>query len=299
MNLNQFAEIYLRFVKTNKSLSSFKREAYTVRKLMDLFGDIPLTKFDSQSVEAYKSKRLEDGVKNKTINRELEIFRHMLTIAQDSMYLSKVPKFKMIPVKVRPVSFLSMDEVKRLLENSNPWLKPVITIMLNSGMRFSELKSLKFEDVDFDKNTICIRSAKNSSRRLNSFTDFRVIPMNYVLRNTLIWAKSFYVDPKTLSVNKRDSHQLIYVICKPDGRPIGSIRTSFIKACRRAGIINTDTYILRHTFVSHLLMNGVDLVTIQKLLGHSSISTTMIYAHISDGHKAESVKMLPLSFVTC
>lgn len=291
-----FAEIYLRFVKTNKSLSSFKREAYTVGKLKELYGDIPLTKVDSQSVENYKSKRMEDGVKNKTINRELEIFRHMLTIAQDSKYLSKVPKFKMLPVKKSPVRFLSMDEVKKLLENSSAWLKPVITIMLNSGMRFSELKNLKFEDVDYEKNTICIRSAKNSSNRLSSFTDFRVLPMNEVLRDTLKWVKSFYVDPKSLIISKRDSHQLQFVICKPDGRPIGSIRTSFIKACRRAGIKNTDTYILRHTFASHLLMNGVDLVAIQKLLGHSSISTTMIYSHVSDSHKAESVKVLPWNY---
>lgn len=127
------------------------------------------------------------------------------------MFLSKVPKFKMLPVKVPPVKFLSRDEVTKLLENSTPWLKPVIIIMLNSGMRFSEVKNLKFEDVDFDKNIICVRSAKNSSNRLSSFTDFRVIPMNEVLRDRLIWAKSFYVDPKTLIINKRDSHQLNYV----------------------------------------------------------------------------------------
>ncbi len=293
INFYEFAEIYLRYVKTNKSESSYKREAYTVRKLKEFYGDIPLRKFDTQLVESYKTKRVEDGLKNKTINRELEIFRHLMTIAKDSGYLSKVPKFKMLPVKVPPVRFLSIDEVHKLLENSTPWLEPMIIIMLNSGMRFSEVKNLKFEDVDFDKNIICVRSAKNSSNRLSSFTDFRVIPMNEVLRDTLIWAKSFYVDPKTLIINKRDSHRLNYVFCKPDGRPIGSIRTSFTKACRKSGITNTDTYILRHTFASHLLMNGIDLVTIQKLLGHSSISTTMIYSHISDKHRAESVKVLP------
>ncbi|MGH7849993.1 MAG: phage integrase SAM-like domain-containing protein [Thermodesulfobacteriota bacterium] len=111
MNLYEFAEKYLRFVKTNKSESSYKREAYTVSKSKEFYGDIPLTKFDSQLVETYKTMRLEDGVKNKTINRELEIFRHMLTIARDSMYLSKVLKFKMMHVKVPPVRFLSMDEV--------------------------------------------------------------------------------------------------------------------------------------------------------------------------------------------
>jgi site-specific recombinase XerD len=283
----------LRYVKTNKSESSYKREAYTVRKLKEFYGDIPLRKFDTQLVESYKPKRAEDGLKNKTINRELEIFRHMLTIAKDSMYLSKLPKFKMLSVKVPPVRFLSIDAVHKLLENSTPWLKPMIIIMLNSGMRFSEIKNLRFEDVDFDKNAIYIKSSKNSSNKIGSFTDFRVIPMNEILKNTLLWVTHFYIDPKTLASNERNSRQMNYVFCKPDGSPVGSIRTSFIKACRKAGINSTDTYILRHTFASHLLMNGIDLVTIQKLLGHSSISTTMIYSHISDKHRAESVKVLP------
>lgn len=293
INFYEFTEIYLRYVKTNKSESSYKREAYTVRKLKEFYGDIPISKFDTQLVESYKPRRVEDGVKNKTINRELEIFRHMLTIARDSMYLSKAPKFKMLPIKVAPVRFLSTDEVAKLLENSTPWLKPMIIMMLNSGMRFSEVKNLKFEDVDFNKNVICIKSAKNSSNRISSFTDFRVIPMNEALRNTLLWISHFYIDPKTQISNERMSHQMNYVFCKPDGSPVGSIRTSFIKACRKAGINSTDTYILRHTFASHLIMNGIDLVTIQKLLGHSSVTTTMIYAHISDSHKAESVKVLP------
>jgi len=63
------------------------------------------------------------------------------------------------------------------------------------------------------------------------------------------------------------------------GKPIGSIRKAFNNACRRAGIKNLRFHDLRHTFATRLVLAGVDLATVSKLLGHSSIQMTMRYAH--------------------
>ena len=63
------------------------------------------------------------------------------------------------------------------------------------------------------------------------------------------------------------------------GKPIGSIRKAFNNACKRAGIKNLRFHDLRHTFATRLVLAGVDLATVSKLLGHSSIQMTMRYAH--------------------
>lgn len=72
------------------------------------------------------------------------------------------------------------------------------------------------------------------------------------------------------------------------------IRTELIKIARKAGIRDlTKVHRLRHTFASHLVMQGVDLPTVGKLMGHSDIETTMIYAHLAPDHLADAITKLP------
>ena len=155
--------------------------------------------------------------------------------------------------------------------------------MLNTGMRRGELLNLRFDDIDYDRKTITVISLKTNN--------YRIIPMNIELYNIVKWLKLNYVNPKNQKIILRQPQQRNYLFCKPDGTKLKGIRTSFNKACKKAGVSATP-HTLRHTFASHLIMNGADLVTIKELLGHSSISTTMIYSHLSEEHKARSIEKL-------
>ena len=151
-------------------------------------------------------------------------------------------------------------------------------------MRIGEVLHLRFNDIDLDKNVILIRSQKTNN--------FRIVPINQELREVLDWLSKYYVRPCSLKVSIRYADQKVYLFCLPDGSRVKSIKNSFKKACTRAGISATP-HTIRHTFASHLVMNQVDLVSIQELLGHSSISTTMIYSHVSRDYKDKTVAKLP------
>ncbi len=86
-----------------------------------------------------------------------------------------------------------------------------------------------------------------------------------------------------------------YVFCNNDGKPYESIKTAFHTAIKRAGINDFRFHDLRHTFASHLVMLGIDLKTVQELLGHKSFEMTLRYSHLSPAHKNRAVELLDIN----
>ena len=252
--------------------------------IRSFFGDIQLDKIDNRYVENYKSKRLSDGLAPVTINRELTVLRFMFKKAKEWNYLTRVPAVNDLKISAKPVRFLSEDEIKRLLDGSSPWLRPMIIVLRNTGMRVGELLGLKLDDIDMDNKLIVVISTKTKN--------YRSVPINSELADLLNWFICHYIDPRSMNISLRKNRQSHYLFCHPDGSRIKSIRHSFNNACKHADI-KANIHMIRHSFASHLVMNGVDLVSIKELLGHTSISTTMIYAHVSDQHKIKTVEKLP------
>jgi len=125
-------------------------------------------------------------------------------------------------------------------------------------------------DIDFRKKIIYIAETKIGEKR--------EIPMNNLLYDTLGDLKK-----------KRNGS---YVFANKDGQPYKDIRKSFTTSLKRAGIKNCRFHELRHTSASHPVMNGVDLKTVQELMGHKTIDMTLRYAHLSPDHKRKAVENL-------
>jgi len=278
-----FLDTYLDYAFTNKASLTMKREQAVIKALKSFYGNTELKRIDSLSIEQYKSKRKADGLKVRSINREIEVLSAMLSKALEWKYIVDKPKIKKLKIPKSPPKFLTVEEIQRLIDCSSNWLKPILVILRNTGMRIGELLNLKFSDLDMTNKAITVRSTKTN--------DYRVIPMNRELFKLLDLLHAHYINPRTQGVTPRNSRQLVYLICYPDGKRIKSIRTSFNKACKYAGVRATP-HTLRHTFASHLVMNGADLVTVKELLGHSQITTTMIYSHVSEEHKCREVEKL-------
>ena len=76
------------------------------------------------------------------------------------------------------------------------------------------------------------------------------------------------------------------------GNQVRHLRDDLVRLCGKLAIKNVNLHTFRHTFASHLIMSGVDLPTVQKLLGHKDIQTTMIYAHLAPEHLKHAVQKL-------
>ena len=113
-----------------------------------------------------------------------------------------------------------------------------------------------------------------------------------VLRSTLGWFRVNYIDFRRMITIERKSEQMEYVLCDLDGSKISSFRGGFKKSLARAGINDITIHTLRHTFASHLANSGTPLLTIKDLLGHTDIKTTTIYAHLSNEHLQNAVRLM-------
>ena len=110
--------------------------------------------------------------------------------------------------------------------------------------------------------------------------DVRFIPINDVLQDELKRLKS-----------EGDQSQYLFLNLET-GKPYVKIRKSFLRAYKRAGLEYLRFHDLRHTFASRLVARGVDIVTVQKLLGHSTLSVTQRYTHSCDDRKRNAVELL-------
>ncbi len=251
---------------------SHKRDLLSIRHLSGFFGGRQLHDINSLDVEKYKQKRKEEGPSEATINRELACLKHMFTkaIEWDMAVANPVRKVKLFRENNKRIRYLEEDEAEKLLTACAPFLKPVVAVALNTGMRKGEIFNLKWQDIDFQQGTIHIERTKSGERR--------EIPMNSTVSGLL----------KGLSRLPGCD----YVFHKDNGEPFKDVRWSFEKACRAVGIENFRFHDLRHTFASHMVMKGADLKVVQEFLGHKTYIMTLRYAHLSPSYKGKIIERI-------
>ena len=285
ISFEEYSKEYLKFSKSNKAENSYKRDITSLKSLVSYFGNKALNHITPRLIEQYKIKRLEE-VAPRTVNIELRCLSHMFNKALEWGYISDSPYtgVKLLTFQKNPPRFLTKDEVQRLLDHSSNWLRPILIVMLNTGIREGERATMRFKDVDFEKKRLLIHSSKTKS--------YRAIPMNKKVEETLLWLKDNYISLNSYNTLKRKPHQREYIFCNEEGSPVLKIRKALANACKKAGLKGVTPHTMRHTFASHLVMSGVDLNTVQRLLGHTSISTTMVYSHLTEDHLARGVEKL-------
>jgi integrase len=180
--------------------------------------------------------------------------------------MKKVKLFRESNAKER---VLCHDEMNCLIKAASSHIKSILIIALNTGMRRNEILSLKWGNIDFAKKYIYIEDSKNGKSRK--------VPINQMVMDALC--------------NIDKSNEWVFYNHYTNDN-IKDIKTGFKAACRRAGIDNLRLHDLRHTAATKMIEAGVDLVTVSKILGHSSIQMTMRYAHPTPENMQRAVNIL-------
>jgi integrase len=271
----EFADEYIRdYARISKK--SWKTDLGRVKEMKEFFRGKLISSITAQDVEKYKAKRVEDSVQLTTVNKCLQILSRMFNLAISWGYLTNNPakgvkKFPEEPFRRKRV--LNREEEKMLFTAIIPkHLRSMVQIFLNTGLRRKELFQLRWENIDFKNRQLFIKDTKTSRSRY--------IPMNETVYNEL----------KALQQNGRNQG-LVFVNPKT-GRAFVDIRRAFYGACHRAGIKNLLLMDLRRTFATRLLEAGVDIITVQHLLGHTSVTTTQIYTVSNLEQKKNAVSLL-------
>ena len=270
----KFKDFTLEFIeyysKPNKR--SWKRDTQLVNNLTAFLEDKHLHEITPFDIEKYKKERVKK-VTPATVNRELSCLRNIYNraIQWGKATRNPVKGVKFFKESEGRLRYLEQNEISRLLQECPYYLKPIVIVALNTGMRLGEILNLKWQDLDFNQKFIYIENSKNGEKR--------EVPMN----NFLL---------KMMAQLKETSNHGDYIFSHKDGSPLKGVYRSFKSACKRAGIKNFRFHDLRHTFASHLVMNGVDLKTVQELMGHKSFSMTLRYAHLSPDHKRKAIEDL-------
>lgn len=261
-NYNKDLNEYNSFILSNKI--NYKNMDYNEAKEYVIYLN---KKNDAKSTISRKLSSLRTFYKYLVLNNKVESNPFLLVSSPKKE--KRIPKF---------INYNNMEEilnVPNIKTKEGQRERVILEVLYASGVRVSELVNIKLKDIDFSNKNILILG-KGSKERLVSFGDYALEYINLYLkegRNLLLdGVKSDYliVGKKSEKLTTRRVEQIIDDIIK---------RTS-IK-------LNITPHMFRHTFATHLLDNGCDLLVVQELLGHASLSSTEIYTHVSNEHLRE------------
>lgn len=225
--------------------------------------------FTAEQFAAYRARRLEAGISPNFINRDHAYLRAVFNELKRLGHwkhdnpLAKIRQFK---IEERELSYLSKSQIRDLIENLSGDVLLITKICLCTGARWSEAERLKVSHVrDGMVHLSQTKSGKNRS-----------IPIDDVLFNELTKR-----GPQTLGGN----------LFKP---AYNRFRVA-VEKTRLKLPAGQMSHVLRHTFASHFMMNGGNILVLQRLLGHSTLAMTMRYAHMAPDHLQEAKLFNPLS----
>ena len=240
-----------------------------------------MSEIRARDIDKYTAAKLEAELSPKTVNNTLSLLHKCLVTARRWEIIEAVPEFTWLKVPPSEWRFLDFEETARFLDaaKAEPLWFAMAHTALKTGLRNGELRALRWDDVDLRAGKLIVRRAAAK----------QVIGTPKSGRS-----REVALSDETIRVLRAHRHLCQLVFCHPDGRmwTQDECDRPLARICRRAGLAPVSWHVLRHTFASHLAIRGAPLKAIQELLGHSQISTTMRYAHLTPAAKRDAVALL-------
>ncbi len=272
MNTQILAE-YLDFLEIEKGLSKNTLEAYRrdLSNFFDFCNDIDISKIQRTQINSYVRNLHEKKYSPTSIMRKIASLRGFFKWACANEKIKSNPTLTLeqpkIPQKLPKV--MTAEEINSILNQDLSKLhRVIIELLYGCGLRVSELVNLKINDFDLNgKYLEC--TGKGSKDRIVPLGKKAIIAIKNYLPEREYNLQKYNLQSKQLLINekgKQVTRQEVYTFIHEQGKKLHKA---------------ISPHTLRHTFATHLLENGADLRVVQELLGHSDVSTTQLYTHIS------------------
>jgi integron integrase len=245
-------------------------------------------------------KKVSASTQNQALSAILFLYRHVLKINLDEtdLNLLRPQKGKTVPV------VLSKEEAKLIISKMTGAYQLIAQIMYGSGLRIMEAMRLRIKDIDFANRQIIVRDGKGGNDRPTMLPESIIKPLQLHLQLVKLTHEKdltdgfgtaylpFALERKYPNANKEWIWQYVFpATTRFKDKETGFIRrhhlheTAVQKAVKEASKLakinkRVSPHTFRHSFATHLLQNNYDIRTIQELLGHKDIKTTMIYTHV-------------------
>ena len=259
-----------------------------------------INEITSIDIEKFTSKFTSQGLEKSTISRKMSALSHFFIFLLEENMIKRNPINELdLPKQIKKLpKILSVDQVEKLIKSSREdqsingiRLNTMIEILYATGIRVSELVEMKLSATYAEKNFLLVQGKGNKERLVpisenteDKIKDYLKVRKKFLKNNT----ESKWLFPSKQSskghITRQRFNQLLQTLCERVN--LNNIKISPHK--------------LRHAFATHLLANGVDLRSLQQMLGHADISTTQIYTHVlkdrlkklvSDNHPLSKIEI--------
>lgn len=276
-------------IEQNRSLKTIENYHHYLDRLVEFADDIPISKISEETIRKWRLwlNRIEDEhgdpISKTTQNYHLIALRSFLRFGSKRGWDVLAPdKIELARVSRKQVTFLSPTELERLFAQPDTKTeiglrdRAILELLFSSGLRVSELVNLNRDHINLRRREFTVRGKGQKDRpvfissQAAQWIDEYLVQRKDTLAPLFIrysGAKNQLNDGNYLRLTARSVQRFIQIYA------------------RYAGITkHVSPHTLRHSFATDLLMNGADLRSVQSMLGHSNISTTQIYTHVTDPH---------------
>lgn len=328
ISLEELAKSWRDYVLTYRRPATWERYEIGLREVLGWLSTRGnaiqyATDIHVEALSGFVAWKLQQGVAPRTVNIATGALRALFNWAVRNGHLRATPIPRWEPLRAQPRRrrrALTVWEIVKLLEHSPSELADIWRFVVGSGLRAGELTSLEWPDVDWQARTVRVRAETSKSKR------DRTVPLRDDLIGVLQRQRQRGVQRKAvaqrwLSIARRRLSQATgvaeqdriarqlqraeralglverLVFTNTRGGHWGKGLSRRLGPCRvAAGLArDIDVHTLRHTFGSHLIAAGVDVKTVQDLLGHSSAVVTLdVYAHVFEQRKRDAVDLIPI-----
>ncbi|MBB4823941.1 integrase/recombinase XerC [Sporosarcina luteola] len=276
---------YISYIRLEKNFSSFtvseyEKDVNEFFSFMDAEGILDIADVTYPVARLYVTKLYDNGFSRTTISRKISSLRSFYKFA-NARYGVNDNAFRLLhhPKKEeRLPAFFYEEEMGELLaacekqDKKSLRDRALLELLYATGMRVSELVALKIRDIDLSLGIVLVMG-KGRKERYIPFGSFALAAL-----------EAYLADSRPLLLKHRQ-HDALFVNMRGEPLTDRGVRHVLNELMKRAALhTKIHPHMIRHSFATHLLANGADMRTVQELLGHSHISSTQVYTHITKEH---------------